>query len=106
MSRTFIMIKPDAVRNRHAGEIIARIEKEGFKILGLKYVKLAENDAKEFYKVHAARPFYAELCKDMSASPIIVAALERENAVATLERCNWSNRSERSKTRNNPCNVC
>ena len=82
MSRTFIMIKPDAVRNKHVGDIIARIEKEGFKILGMKYVKLAENDAKEFYKVHAARPFYGELCKDMSAGPIVVAALERENAVA------------------------
>lgn len=81
MSRTFIMIKPDAVRNRHAGEIINRIEKEGFKILGLKYIHLTENDAQQFYKVHAARPFYGELCKDMSASPIIVAALERENAV-------------------------
>ena len=49
MSRTFIMIKPDAVRNRHAGEIIARIEKEGFKILGMKYVRLAENE-KNFTK--------------------------------------------------------
>ncbi|HMV44429.1 MAG TPA: nucleoside-diphosphate kinase [Leptospiraceae bacterium] len=82
MSRTFIMIKPDAVRNKHVGDIIARIEKEGFKILAMKYVKLAENDAKEFYKVHAARPFYADLCKDMSAGPIVVAALERENAVS------------------------
>jgi nucleoside-diphosphate kinase len=81
MSRTFIMIKPDAVKNKHMGDIIARIEKEGFKILAMKYTKLQENDAKEFYKVHKERPFYGELCKDMSAGPILVAALERENAV-------------------------
>ena len=81
MSRTFIMIKPDAVRNKHVGEIINRIEKEGFKILAMKYVKLGESDAKEFYKVHKERPFYGELCKDMAAGPILVAALERENAV-------------------------
>jgi nucleoside-diphosphate kinase len=81
MSRTLIMIKPDAVRNKHVGEIINRIEKEGFKILGLKYLHLSLEDAKQFYKVHAGRPFYDELCKDMSASPIVAAALERENAV-------------------------
>ncbi|MCB1157712.1 MAG: nucleoside-diphosphate kinase [Leptospiraceae bacterium] len=82
MSRTLIMIKPDAVRNKHVGEIIARIEKEGFKILGLKYLHLSLEDAKQFYKVHKERPFYDELCKDMSATPIVAAALERENAVA------------------------
>jgi nucleoside-diphosphate kinase len=81
MSRTLIMIKPDAVRNKHIGEIINRIEKEGFKILGLKYLKLSVIDAKQFYKVHKDRPFYEELCKDMAASPIVAAALERENAV-------------------------
>lgn len=81
MSRTFIMIKPDAVRNKHVGEIINRIEKEGFKILALKYIQLSVDDAKQFYKVHAARPFYEELCKDMAAGPIVAAALERENAV-------------------------
>ncbi len=81
MARTFIMIKPDAVKNKHVGEILARIEKEGFKILGLKYLKLSENDAKQFYKVHAARPFYNDLCKFMSSGNIVAAALERENAV-------------------------
>lgn len=80
MSRTFIMIKPDAVKNKHVGDILARIEKEGFKILGLKYLKLTENDAKQFYKVHAERPFYNDLCKFMSSGNIVAAALERENA--------------------------
>lgn len=66
MSRTFIMIKPDAVKNKHVGDILARIEKEGFRILGLKFLRLTELDAKQFYKVHSARPFYNDLCKYMS----------------------------------------
>lgn len=82
MNRTFIMIKPDAVKNKHVGEILARIEKEGFKILGLKYMRLSLDDAKQFYKVHAERPFYNDLCKFMSTGSIVAAALERENAVA------------------------
>lgn len=82
MSRTLIMIKPDAVKNKHVGEILTRIEKEGFKILAMKYMKLSLEDAQQFYKVHAARPFYNDLCKFMSSGPIVAAALERENAVA------------------------
>lgn len=81
MSRTLIMIKPDAVKNKHIGDIIARIEKEGFRILALKYLQLSLEDAKQFYKVHAERPFYLDLCKSMSEGPIVAAALERENAV-------------------------
>jgi nucleoside-diphosphate kinase len=81
MERTFIMLKPDAVKNKHIGDILQRIEKEGFKILGLKSLKLSLEDAKQFYKVHAARPFYNDLCKYMASGPIIAAALERENAV-------------------------
>ncbi|MDV6236091.1 nucleoside-diphosphate kinase [Leptospira ellisii] len=80
-TRTFIMIKPDGVKNKHVGDILARIEKEGFKILGLKYLKLSLEDAKQFYKVHAARPFYNDLCGYMSSGPIVAAALERDNAV-------------------------
>lgn len=82
MSRTLIMIKPDAVKNKHIGEILARIEKEGFKILAMKYMKLSLEDAQQFYKVHAARPFYNDLCKYMSSGPIVAAVLERENAVS------------------------
>jgi len=81
MNRTFIMIKPDAVKNKHVGDILARIEKEGFKILGLKYLKLGKVDAEQFYKVHAARPFYNDLCSYMSSGPVVAAALERDNAV-------------------------
>lgn len=81
MERTFIMLKPDAVKNKHIGDILQRIEKEGFKIVGLKSLKLSLEDAQQFYKVHAARPFYNDLCKYMASGPIVAAALERENAV-------------------------
>ncbi|TGM23603.1 nucleoside-diphosphate kinase [Leptospira selangorensis] len=82
MERTFIMLKPDAVKNKHIGDILQRIEKEGFKILGMKFLKLSLEDAKQFYAVHAARPFYNDLCTYMASGPIVACALERENAVA------------------------
>jgi nucleoside-diphosphate kinase len=81
MTRTFIMIKPDAVRNKHTGDILQRIEKEGFTIRGLKLLNLSMEDAKQFYKVHSARPFYNDLCKFMSSGSIVAAVLERDNAV-------------------------
>ncbi|GBF43347.1 nucleoside diphosphate kinase [Leptospira ellinghausenii] len=82
MERTFIMLKPDAVKNKHIGDILQRIEKEGFKILGMKFLKLSLEDAKQFYAVHAARPFYNDLCTYMASGPIVACALERDNAVA------------------------
>jgi nucleoside-diphosphate kinase len=81
MERTFIMIKPDAVKNGHIGNILAHIQKEGFKVKGLKMLKLAVQDAKQFYKVHSARPFYNDLCNYMASGPIVAAVLERDNAV-------------------------
>ncbi len=76
------MIKPDAVRNRHIGSILARIESEGFRILGLRLLQLSLEDARRFYEVHRERPFYNDLCRFMSSGPIVAAALERQDAVA------------------------
>ncbi|MBX7057146.1 MAG: nucleoside-diphosphate kinase [Leptospirales bacterium] len=81
MEKTLIIIKPDAVRNRHAGKIIARIEDEGFKILGLKYLHMSKKQAQEFYAVHKERPFYESLCGFMTSGPVFVAALEAPRAV-------------------------
>ena len=78
---TFIMIKPDGVKNNHSGLILDRIIKEGFKVRGLKLTKLSLEDAKSFYSVHKERPFYGELTQYMSSGPVVVACLERENAV-------------------------
>ena len=81
-NRTFTMIKPDAMENGHAGAILDRITKAGFKLIALKLTKLSAEKAGEFYAVHKERPFYGELVEFMSRGPIIAAILEKENAVA------------------------
>ena len=84
LERTFAIIKPDAVAARHAGEILAAIEKAGFRILALRMTRLTEQQAQGFYAVHAEKPFYAGLVKFMTEGPIMVMALEREDAVMGL----------------------
>lgn len=81
-NRTFTMIKPDAVENGHMGKIIDMIIEAGFDIKAMKYTRLSEEKAKEFYAVHAERPFYGELVEYMSSGPIVAAILEKDNAVA------------------------
>ena len=81
-NRTFTMIKPDAVENGHMGKIIDMIIQAGFDIKAMKYTRLSEDKAKEFYAVHAERPFYGELVEYMSSGPIVAAILEKDNAVA------------------------
>jgi nucleoside-diphosphate kinase len=76
------MIKPDAMKSGHAGLIIDKIIKEGYKLVALKMIKLSADKAGEFYAVHKARPFYGELVDFMSSGPVIAAVLEKENAVA------------------------
>lgn len=83
-NQTFTMIKPDAMKNGHAGAIIDRIIKEGFKIVALKMTKLSAEKAGEFYAVHKARPFYSELVEFMSSGPVIAAVLEKNNAVTAF----------------------
>lgn len=81
-NRTFTMIKPDAMRNGHAGAILDKIFKAGFRVVALKQTKLTEEKAGQFYEVHKERPFYGELVQFMSSGVIIAAILEKENAVA------------------------
>jgi nucleoside-diphosphate kinase len=81
MERTFAIIKPDAVAARHAGEILAIVEQAGFRIVSLRMTHLTEQQAKGFYAVHAEKPFFAGLVKFMTEGPIIVMALEREDAI-------------------------
>lgn len=83
-NRTFTMIKPDAMEKGYAGQIIDRIEKEGFRLVALKVTKLTPEKAAEFYAVHKERPFYKDLVAYMSRGPIIAAILEKENAVASF----------------------
>ena len=84
MSRTLAIIKPDAVANGHAGNIIAQLEREGFRVLGLRMTRLSREQAGAFYAVHRERPFYGELVEFMISGAVIPIALESENAVARL----------------------
>ena len=81
-NRTFTMIKPDAVKNGHAGAILDDIIKGGFKIVALKYIQLSKEAAGAFYAVHKERPFYGDLVSFMTSGPIVAAILDKENAVA------------------------
>lgn len=78
---TFGIIKPDAVAAGHAGAIIDRILKSGFKVRGLKLIHMSRKEAEGFYDVHRERPFFAGLTEFMSSAPCVVMALEKDGAV-------------------------
>ena len=80
-NRTYTMIKPDAVANGHIGGIIDMILKDGFEIKAMKYTRMSEALAKEFYAVHSERPFYMELVNFMTSGPIVAIILEKDNAI-------------------------
>jgi nucleoside-diphosphate kinase len=82
--RTLSIIKPDAVKDRQAGEILSRLEKAGFRIVALRLRHLSRAEAEGFYHVHRQRPFFASLTAFMSSGPCITMVLERENAIAHL----------------------
>ena len=83
---TFTMIKPDAVEANNIGPILAMINKAGFKILAMKYMRLTKEQAGNFYAVHKERPFYGELTEYMSSGPIVAAILSKENAVTDYRK--------------------
>ena len=86
MERTLTILKPDAVASGHAGAILAHLEKEGFRLIGVKKVRLTTDQARAFYEVHRERPFYGALVTFMTEGPVIVAALERSEAVTHLRK--------------------
>lgn len=80
--RTFAMIKPDAVANRHVGKILALIEENGFHIVGMKVRRIGRVEADAFYAVHRERPFFKGLVDFMTEGPVVVMVLQREDAIA------------------------
>jgi nucleoside-diphosphate kinase len=80
--RTLSIIKPDAVAKNHIGEIIARFEKAGLRVIAAKMMQLSQQQAESFYEVHKARPFYRDLVSFMVSGPVLVQVLEGENAIA------------------------
>lgn len=81
MERTLAIIKPDAVAAHHAGEILAMIEQAGFRMLAMKMLRLTQAQAEGFYAVHRGKPFFNGLVRFMTEGPVIVLALEREDAI-------------------------
>ncbi len=86
LQRTFTIVKPDAVAKNAVGDIIEQFEKNGFRILAMKMLEISKHQAEQFYAVHAARPFFSSLTEFMSSGPIVVLALEKENAIADLRK--------------------
>ena len=82
VERTFSIIKPDAVANRHIGDILAILEKKGFRILAMRQTRLTAPDAEGFYAVHRGKPFFAPLTEFMSSGKVMVMVLEADNAIA------------------------
>ena len=82
VQRTIAIAKPDAAGNPGVtGEILVRIEERGLSIVGLKKIQLTEEDARGFYAVHRERPFYGELVEFMTSGPVVVVALEGDDAI-------------------------
>src|SRR5262245_55190556 len=84
VERTLAIIKPDGVAAGKTGEVLRRYEAAGFRILGLRMLRLSKPEAEGFYAVHRERPFFGSLVTFMTEGPIVVVALEKENAITAL----------------------
>ena len=82
LERTFSIVKPDATRRNLTGEIVARLEKAGLRVVAQKRIRMTRAQAEAFYGVHRERPFFAGLVQFMTSGPVVVQVLEGENAVA------------------------
>ncbi len=98
MERTFAIIKPDAVAAGQSGQILAHIQKAGFRIAGMKMKRLSQLEAETFYGVHKERPFFGSLVTFMTEGPVVVLVLEAEGAIAkwreTMGATNPANAAE------------
>jgi len=82
VEKTFAIIKPDVVKAKNSGKVIDLIEQNGFTIIGMKKLHMTKEKAEQFYDVHKEKPFFQELVDFISSGPVIVMALEKENAIA------------------------
>jgi nucleoside-diphosphate kinase len=82
LERTFAMIKPDGVETGHVGDILNIIGDNGFRVAGMKRIRLSRLEAEAFYSVHRERPFFPGLINFMTEGPVVVLVLEREDAIA------------------------
>ena len=86
IQRTFAIIKPDAVKKNATGDILKMILENGFHVIGMKMLHITKAQAEGFYAVHASRPFFESLTKFMSEGPIVVLAMEKDDAIASWRK--------------------
>jgi nucleoside-diphosphate kinase len=84
VERTFVMVKPDAVARGLTGEILARIERRGFTVVGLKRTRMERAVAEEHYGEHRERPFFGELVDFITSGPVVMSCVEGPGAIAVL----------------------
>lgn len=84
VERTLFIIKPDATARDLVGKILAHVEGKGFKLVEARYTRLTREQLNEFYAEHIGKPFFPELVEFMTSGPVLLTALQRENAVAYL----------------------
>lgn len=96
--RTLTILKPDSVAAGKAGAILAHLEREGFRLAGLKKIRLSPEQARAFYSVHRERPFFEGLVRFMTEGPVVVAALERDEAVPHLRRTMGATDSKKAES--------
>jgi len=84
VERTLLIVKPDGTDRKLTGKIIARLEESGFRLRGLKMIRITPERARKFYAVHEGKPFLPELVEFMSSGPIVPMALEKDNAITDL----------------------
>lgn len=86
MERTLVLVKPDGVQRGLIGEIVARLERKGLKVVGLRMLDVSRPLAERHYAVHAGKHFYAELVSFITSGPVAAVALEGPDAIATVRR--------------------
>ena len=88
MERTFVIVKPDAVQRGLIGEIIARYERRGLKIVAMKFMQVSDELARKHYAVHSERPFFAGLVKYIASAPVVALVVEGSNAIEIVRNTN------------------
>lgn len=85
-NRTLAILKPDCVEKNIIGKVVSHIQEAGFKVIGMKMVRLTKDSAGGFYEIHKERPFYNDLLSYMTSGPCVPIALEKENAVEDFRK--------------------
>ncbi|HYE24904.1 MAG TPA: nucleoside-diphosphate kinase [Clostridia bacterium] len=97
LQRTLAIVKPDAVQKGAAGDIIATIEQNGFRIIGIKMLHLNRAQAEGFYAVHVGKPFFDSLTTFMTEGPVVVMALEKAEAIADWRKLMGATNPEKAE---------